>query len=114
MDSSRARTLLDQERARLQELEASINRARDDDESPEPPHWADGAAPEVEEETDEAIAELLHGRQEALGRAEARLASGTYRRSVRSGAPIPDARLEADPLAELTLEEAAADERTTR
>jgi len=30
---------------------------------------------------------------------------------VRSGQPIPDERLEADPLAELTVEEAAAAER---
>jgi len=47
----------------------------------------------------------------ALERAEARLAAGSYGRSVRSGRPIPDERLEADPLAELTVEEAAAEER---
>ena len=35
-----------------------------------------------------------------------RLADGTYGRSVRSGDPIPDERLEADPAAELTVEEA--------
>jgi RNA polymerase-binding transcription factor DksA len=29
---------------------------------------------------------------------------------VRSGVPIPDARLEADPAAELTVEEAAAEQ----
>jgi hypothetical protein len=34
-------------------------------------------------------------------------------RSVRSGRPIDDERLEADPLAELTVEEAAAAERGT-
>jgi len=33
------------------------------------------------------------------------LADGTFGRSVRSGAPIPDDRLEADPAAELTVEE---------
>jgi hypothetical protein len=43
----------------------------------------------------------------ALERAEAWLAAGSYGRSVRSGQPIPDERLEADPLAELTGEEAA-------
>ena len=36
--------------------------------------------------------------------------AGSYGRSVRSGQPIPDERLEADPLAELTVEEAAAAE----
>jgi RNA polymerase-binding transcription factor DksA len=30
---------------------------------------------------------------------------GTYGYSIRSGLPIPKARLEADPAAELTLEE---------
>jgi hypothetical protein len=44
-------------------------------------------------------------------RAEARLAAGNYGRSVRSGQPIPDKRLEADPLAELTAQEAAAAQR---
>jgi DnaK suppressor protein len=36
-------------------------------------------------------------RLQALERAEARLAAGTYGRSVRSGQPIPDERLQADP-----------------
>jgi len=40
-------------------------------------------------------------------RALARLDSGIYGRSIRSGVPIPDERLEADPAAELTVEEAA-------
>ncbi len=35
-----------------------------------------------------------------------RLDDGSYGRSVRSGVPIPDERLEADPAAELTVEEA--------
>jgi DnaK suppressor protein len=42
----------------------------------------------------------------AIDRAEARLQAGTYGRSVRSNVPIPDERLEADPAAELTTEEA--------
>ena len=40
-----------------------------------------------------------------MERAEARLADGTYGRSVETGAPIPDARLEALPTAERTVEE---------
>jgi DnaK suppressor protein len=43
-----------------------------------------------------------------LERAEARLQDGTYGLSVRSGAPIPEARLEARPTAELTVEEQQA------
>jgi hypothetical protein len=58
-----------------------------------------------------AVDQLLRARWAALERAEARLAAGSYGRSVRSGQPIPDERLEADPLAELTVEEAAAAER---
>ena len=45
----------------------------------------------------------------ALELAEARLAAGTYGTSVLSGRPIPDERLEAFPLAELTVDEAARD-----
>jgi hypothetical protein len=47
-------------------------------------------------------------RLDAVARAEARLAAGSYGKSVKSGLPIPDERLEADPAAELTVEEAAA------
>ena len=43
----------------------------------------------------------------ALERAEARLEAGTYGLSVESGEPIPDARLEARPTAERTVEEEA-------
>jgi len=43
----------------------------------------------------------------AVDRAEQRVEAGTYGISVRSGQPIPDDRLEADPTAELTVEEAA-------
>lgn len=41
----------------------------------------------------------------ALERAEQRLKDGTYGLSVESGEPIPDARLEALPTAERTVEE---------
>ena len=36
----------------------------------------------------------------AVGRAEERIAAGTYGRSIESDAPIPDERLAAAPLAE--------------
>lgn len=47
----------------------------------------------------------LNRRLAELERAEARLLAGTYGRSIQSGEPIPDERLEANPLAELTVEE---------
>ena len=64
------------------------------------------AEPLVSEQVDDAIAAGLRDRLDAIGRAEQRLAAGTYGRSVRSGAVIPDERLEADPAAELTVPEA--------
>jgi DnaK suppressor protein len=53
----------------------------------------------------------MRNRLDAIERALRRLDEGTYGRSVRSGEPIPDERLEADPAAELTIEEARAAER---
>jgi DnaK suppressor protein len=60
---------------------------------------------------DDAIAESMRDRLAAIDRALHRLDDGTYGRSVRSGVPIPDERLEADPAAELTIEEARQEER---
>ena len=52
-----------------------------------------------------ALAADLSAQLAAVRRAEERLAGGTYRISIESGLPIPDARLEAEPLAERTVEE---------
>ena len=41
-----------------------------------------------------------------MGRAERRIANGTYGRSVLSGETIPEERLEVVPTAELTVAEA--------
>ena len=57
-------------------------------------------------EADDAVTSALRDRLDAVERAEQRLAAGTYGRSLRSGRPIPDERLEADPAAELTVDEA--------
>jgi DnaK suppressor protein len=59
-----------------------------------------------EDQASDAIAASLRDRLAALDRAKQRLDNGTYGRSIRSGVPIPDERLEADPAAELTIEEA--------
>lgn len=58
-----------------------------------------------QDELDAGRAEHLQAELEALERAEARLEGGTYGLSVESGEPIPDARLEAVPTAERTVEE---------
>jgi DnaK suppressor protein len=109
VDKARARALLDRERRRLDLLGRAVARDHDDAVaglSPEDP--VDGAVHRLAEETSEALSERLRDRWGALERAEARLAAGTYGASVLSGRPIPDERLEAFPLAELTVEEAAA------
>ena len=108
MDQTRARALLADERTRLQQLlQAETGQPEPDDVGDE----VDEADRRNAQETDLALDQLLQSRWAALQRAEARLAAGTYGRSVRSGQPIPDERLEADPLAELTVQEAAAAER---
>jgi DnaK suppressor protein len=116
MDEDRARALLQEERQRLELLLRSVDADRDRvaraDEVSE--DLVDGANRRTAEETDEAVARRLTSRLQALRRAEDRLAAGTYGRSVLSGRPIPDERLEAFPLAELTVEEEAARERVDR
>ena len=57
------------------------------------------------EMTEIALIADLREQLAAVGRAEERIAAGTYGRSVESGAVIPDERLEVDPLAERTVEE---------
>jgi len=52
-----------------------------------------------------ALAADLREQLAAVGRAEERIAQGTYGMSIESGLPIPDDRLEAEPLAERTIEE---------
>ena len=60
----------------------------------------------ISEGTDDAVADALTRRLAAIERAEQRLAAGTYGRSITSGESISDERLEADPAAELTFDEA--------
>jgi DnaK suppressor protein len=67
---------------------------------------ADAAQPLTAEAMDDAVAESMRDRLAAIDRALQRVDEGTYGRSIRSGVPIPDERLEADPAAELTVEEA--------
>ncbi|HSO54763.1 MAG TPA: hypothetical protein VL330_18955 [Actinomycetes bacterium] len=102
MDQTQARALLAGERARLQRL---LQAATDDPQPAELGDEVDDADRRNAEQTDRAVDQFLQARWTALQRAEARLAAGSYGRSVRSGQPIGDERLEADALAELTLED---------
>lgn len=108
MDQTQARALLAGERARLQRL---LQAETGEPEAADLGDEVDDADRRNAEQTGMAVDQLLQARWAALERAEARLAAGTYGRSVRSGQPIPDERLEVDPLAELTVDEAAATER---
>jgi DnaK suppressor protein len=112
MDADRAHNLLENERARIQALLDETSTARADDRAGanEPGDMSDPAESLTSEGADDAVAEELILRLEALDRAEERLRAGTFGRSTRSGELIPDERLEADPTAELTVEEARARE----
>jgi DnaK suppressor protein len=110
MDQAQARALLAGERTRLQRL---LQAAAGEPQAAELGDEVDDADRRNAEQTGMAVDQLLRARWAALVRAEARLAAGSYGRSLRSGQAIPDERLEADPLAELTAEEAAAAERGT-
>jgi DnaK suppressor protein len=108
MDDEEARELLRAERARVERLlgvtvESGLS---DRSAASEPGDMTDSAEPLTTEQTDDAIAATLRERLEAIGRAEQRLAAGTFGRSIRSGVAINDERLRADPAAELTVEEA--------
>jgi DnaK suppressor protein len=110
MDESKARAVLVAERAEVAELlKGTENEAKIDDQASDiPEDFGDAGLPLTEEAEEQAIAGNLSERLEAIDRALARLEAGTYGRSVLSGKPIPDERLEADPAAELTIEEARA------
>ena len=110
MDESRARALLRAERAEVATLLRQTEEAVTiDEQAPDSPtDSSDEGLTLTEEAEDEAVAEQLRERLGAIDRALARVEAGTYGRSVLSGQPIPDERLEADPAAELTVEEAKA------
>jgi DnaK suppressor protein len=110
MNDDRAKHLLSAERTRVQDLLGALrgDGDKDRDGANQQGDMSDSAESLISEGTDDAVATSLELRLEALERAEQRLDEGTYGRSVASGEPIPDERLEADPAAELTVEEADA------
>lgn len=108
MDESVARQRLTAERAEVAQLLKGAESAatQDRDAEDEPGDYADAAQPLTAQGMDDALAEGFRDRIAAIDRALQRLDDGTYGLSVRSGAPIPDDRLDADPAAELTVDEA--------
>ena len=109
MDEERARGLLKEERAKVQRLLVGANATgRSDREAVDADAGSSDAGELLASQgTDDALTAELRDRLAALDRAEHRLDAGTFGRSIRSGATIPDDRLEADPAAELTVDEAS-------
>jgi DnaK suppressor protein len=114
MDTQRGRELLAAERQRIERAlvdlrEAGSERELADEDQPSSDQASDLTELVYEEESEDEVNKMLA----ALERAEARLATGTYGRSIKSGQAIPDERLEANPLAELTVEEERLLERSS-
>ncbi len=109
MDPARARQLLELERQRTQQRLSELLSQGQADRSAanEPGDMFDSAQPLIQQGTDDSVVAELQRHLDAINRAERRLDLGTYGYSLRSGLPIPDDRLESDPTAELTVDEAA-------
>ena len=105
LDPAHARELLQRERVRIERALATLGREGplEGDERREP---GDLDTEDLyQDEFDEGRRQELQTDMAALERAEARLKEGKYGLSIESGEPIPDARLEARPTAERTIEE---------
>jgi DnaK suppressor protein len=103
MEPARAQELLAQERQRIEQALAALDGPLEGDDRREANDLDDEGL--YQDEYDEGRRRDLQLGMAALERAEARLAEGTYGISIDSGKPIPDARLEALPTAERTVEE---------
>jgi DnaK suppressor protein len=105
MDPDRARELLEAERERIARALGRLRHQDDAGEEADEFDPANLASDLYQDEFDDSLAEDLRDQLAAVERAEARLAAGTYGRSILSGQPIPDERLEIVPTAELTVDE---------
>jgi DnaK suppressor protein len=108
MDDARARALLQEERIKVQRLldGASVAAQAEREAVDQDAGSSDAGELLSSQGTDDALTPELRERLAALARAEERLDAGTFGHSTRSGHTIPDDRLEADPAAELTVDEA--------
>lgn len=105
MESDRARELLAAERARIEEALRGLNAEGPLEGSDRIEPGDESSEDLYQDELDARSRQQLEDDLAALERAEERLANGTYGLSVESGEPIPDARLEAIPTAERTVDE---------
>lgn len=105
MDPERGKQLVASERERIEREIAAVESGgpEEGDTRKEPGDFNSEGL--YQDEFDAGRARDLKDRLAAVERAEERLAAGTYGLSTRSGEPIPDERLEANPTAELTVAE---------
>ena len=102
MDPEHARQRLAEERARIEQELAGHEQP---DTSGEPKDSGDQANDLEQPSTDNALLADSRRTLEEIERAEQRLEDGTYGKSVVSGDPIPDERLEAIPWADRNVDE---------
>lgn len=108
MNERRARQLVARERARIESALADLGgeiSAEGSLQRQQPGDSGDAGSALQTESVTVAFTADLREQLAAVERAEERIAQGTYGRSVESGIPIPDERLDAEPLAERTIEE---------
>lgn len=105
MDEKRAKELLKAERDRIEAALATLRGEGREEGDAQRPAGDFNTENLYEDELAGGREGDLRRRLDQVERAEERLAAGTYGLSVRSGKPIPDGRLEAEPLAELTVDE---------
>ena len=108
MNERRARELVARERTRVEALlamQVGAIRADGSLQRQQTGEYEDAASALDSESVSVALAADLREQLAAVERAERRIVQGTYGRSVESGVWIPDERLEAEPLAERTIEE---------
>jgi DnaK suppressor protein len=106
MDDKQAKELLQAERGRVEGELAAVRGAGREGSDAQDPAGDFNNEGLYEDELTAGREQDLQRRLDAVERAEERLAAGTYGLSIRSGEPIPDGRLEAEPTAELTIDEA--------
>ena len=108
VNEAHARDNVARERARIEALLTGLDgdiRAAGSLRGQQTGELEEGASGLETESVDLAVAASLRAELAAVGRAEERITDGSYGRSVQSGLPIPDERLDVEPLAERTVEE---------
>jgi RNA polymerase-binding transcription factor DksA len=121
MDSDSARSRLEAERTRLEEVRSGFDGLNDESEreslselSGADQHQADIGSETFDREKDLSILEQVEAELTDVARALERINDGTYGTCEACGKPIGDERLEAVPAARFCLEDQAQAEREVR